>query len=137
MTPRSSLTSIAAVLAAVALPVLAQTAPQNPAPADSATQAFAVPPHNCVAPQYPSKDASVKESTTTLKGSESQQKSMEAYNRAVEAFNRDAKAYETCIKKYVADTKTWMQAVADAGNKAVDEYNKYTAELRAKVEAEK
>lgn len=134
MTPRSSLTSIAAVVAAIALPALAQT-PQNPAPADSTTRPLAVPPHNCVAPAWPDKDASAKESTTTLRGKDSQTKATEAHNRAVEAFNHDAKAYEECIKKYVADTKVWMQEVAAAGNKAVDEYNKYTADIRAKVEA--
>ena len=138
MTPRFFLTSIAAAIAVTALPAFAQTAaPQAPAPANATTQAFMVPQHNCVMPQYPTKAGTTKESATQLRGNDSQTKAMESYNRSVEAFNHDAKTYEECIKKYVADTKQWMQQVADAGNKAVDEYNKYTADIRAKVEAEK
>jgi hypothetical protein len=125
MTPRSRLTWIAAAFALVALPVLGQTAaPQTPAPASSPTETFVVPAHHCVAPPYPS-----KESTTQLRG--------DAYNRAIEAFNRDAKAYVECMKKYVDDTKAWLKQVADAGNKAIDEYNKYNAEIREKIEADK
>jgi len=138
MTPRFSLTSIAAAVAVTALPAFAQTAaPQAPPPVNAPTQAFMVPQHNCVTPQYPTRDGSPKESATQLRGNDSQTKAMESYNRSIEAFNHDAKAYEECIKKYVADTKLWMQQVADAGNKAVDEYNKYTADIRAKVEAGK
>jgi hypothetical protein len=125
MTPRSPLTWIAAALAIVALPALGQTAaPQTASPATSATETFAVPPHHCVAPPYPT-----KESTMQLRG--------DAYNRAIEAFNRDAKTYGECMKKYVDDTKAWLKQVADAGNKAIDEYNKYNTDIREKIEAEK
>ena len=57
--------------------------------------------------------------------------------RAVEAFNRDYKTYGECIKKYVEDTKAWVKVAADAGNKAIDEYNKYAEEIKQKIEAEK
>jgi hypothetical protein len=127
MTPRSSLTSIIAVLAVLALPAFAQTAgapAASPGAAAGSTQTFVVPPHNCVAPPYPT-----KETTMQLRG--------DAYNRAIEAFNRDAKTYGECMKKYVDDTKVWLKQVADAGNKAVDEFNKYNADIKEKIEGEK
>ncbi len=121
MTPRSSLAALAA-LAAFAVPALAQT--PAPAAAASTTQAFTVPPHTCVAPKFPSKPETVQ-----LRG--------DAYNKLIEAFNQNYRAYSECIKKYVDDTKVWVKEVADAGNKAIDEYNKYTADLKEKIEAEK
>jgi phosphate-selective porin len=120
MTPRSLGTAIA-VLAMLALPASAQTPAAAGAPA---TQAFVVPQHNCLGPKYPS-----KETTMQLRG--------DAYNRAIEGFNRDYKAYGECVKKYVDDVKIWQKELADAGNKAIDEYNKYTAEIKEKIEAEK
>jgi hypothetical protein len=120
MTLRSPLTSAIAALAVCALPALAQTPPPAAAPA----QSFTVPPHNCVAPEYPT-----KEKTERLKG--------DAYNRAVEAFNRDYKTYGECIKKYVDNTNVWIKQTADSANKAIDEYNKYTADLKATIESEK
>ena len=83
----------------------------------------AIPSPSCVAPAYPS-EAGL-------------QKRGEAYNRAVETFNRDYKTYGECIKKYVEDTKLWVKAAADAGNKAIDEYNKYTEDLKKRIEADK
>jgi hypothetical protein len=117
MTLRPLLPPAFAVLATFALSVLAQT----PAPAQPPAQTLAIPPINCVAPQYPSKEGRME-------------KRAEAYNRAVEAFNRDNKAYGECVKKYVEDTKTWVKAAADAGNKAIDDYNKYTEALKKKIE---
>ena len=116
MNPRPFLMTLIASLALAGLPALAQ------APV-TATAMPSVPSHNCVAPKYPS-EAGL-------------QKRGEAYNRAVEAFNRDYKAYGECIKKYVEDTKLWVKAAADAGNKAIDEYNKYAEEIKQKIEAEK
>jgi hypothetical protein len=49
----------------------------------------------------------------------------------------DYKAYGECVKKYVEDTKVWVKEVADAGNKAIDEYNKYNANLKEKLAEEK
>ena len=123
MTPRFPLTSIAATLAIVALPAFAQTAAPQTA-ANSPSENFVVPSHHCVAPPYPT-----KENTMQLRG--------DAYNRAIEAFNRDAKAYGECMKKYVDDSKVWLKQVADAGNKAIEEYNKFNADLREKIESEK
>jgi len=113
---RSSMASAIAALAVLALPASAQTPP--------AAQPLVIPQHACVAPKYPS-----KENTMQLRA--------DAYNRAIEAFNRDYKTYGECIKKYVDETKVWLKEVADAGNKAVDEYNKYTADIKEKVESEK
>jgi hypothetical protein len=121
MTLRLSLTSAMAVLAAFAVTASAQT----PAPAPAATaQSPGVPPYTCVGPKYPS-----HESTTQLRG--------DAYNRAIEAFNRDYKTYAECVKKYVEDTKALVKEIAEAGNKAIDEYNKYAAQIKEQVEAEK
>ncbi len=120
MTLRPLLTCALAAIATLALPVLAQTPP----PAQTPTQTPVVPRHNCVAPQYPSKEGLL-------------QKRADAYNRAVEAFNRDNKAYGECIRKYVEETKAWVKTAADAGNKAIDEYNKYTEEMNKKIEEEK
>jgi hypothetical protein len=111
---------LTAVLVTLALPTLAQTPP----PAQPPTQALVIPQHGCVAPKYPS-----KENLMQLRG--------DAYNRLVEGFNRDNKAYGECIKKYVDDTKAWMRELVDAGNKAIDEYNKYTADIKEKIEADK
>lgn len=125
MTPRLTLISMAAALAIVALPAVAQTAAQAAAPSSAAAAAsFAVPQHSCVAPAYPT-----KESTMQLRG--------DAYNRAIEKFNNDAKTYSECMKKYVDDTRQWVKQVADAGNKAIEEYNKFNADVREKIEADK
>ncbi|HEY2969120.1 MAG TPA: hypothetical protein VGK75_12230 [Casimicrobiaceae bacterium] len=116
MNPRLFLIALVTPLAIAGLPALAQ------APA-TATAMPAIPSHSCVAPKYPS-EAGL-------------QKRGEAYNRAVDAFNRDYKTYGECIKKYVEDSKVWVKAAADAGNKAIDEYNKYSEELKQKIDAEK
>lgn len=120
MTLRPLPTCALAAIATLALPLLAQTPPPTPAP----SQALVIPSHNCVGPQYPSKEGLM-------------QKRADAYNRAVETFNRDNKAYGECIKKYVDDTKAWSRAAADAGNKAIDDYNKYAADMKKKLEEEK
>jgi hypothetical protein len=120
MIPRPSLLP---ALALLALPALAQTPP--PAPAAPATptpqvpvasRPLAIPPSGCVQPPYPGRLAS---------------------NSAINAFNRDNKAYGDCIKHYVDDTKAWVVEVVNAGNKAIDDYNKYTEDLKKKIEEAK
>jgi len=133
MIPRHSLAALAA-LAILTGPALAQT--QSPAATPTTAQApssvaatpggqgFTVPPYTCVAPKYPS-----RESVTQLRA--------EAYNKAVEAFNKEYKNYADCVKSYVENSKQWVKEIADAGNKAIDEYNKYAAAIKDQMEAEK
>ena len=102
-----------AALAVAALPALAQAPAPAPAPA---TVLPPIPPHACVAPEYPGKEAS---------------------KVRVDTFNRDYKAFGECIKRYVDDNNKWVKAAAEAGNKAIDEYNKYTEELKKRIEADK
>ena len=109
MNPRPFLIAPIALLAVAALPALAQ------APA-TATAMPAIPPPNCSAPQYPGRDAS---------------------KSRVDAFNGDYKVYGECMKKYVDDTNRWVKDAADAANKAIDEYNKYTEDIKKKIEADK
>jgi hypothetical protein len=124
MTPRNPLTSIVAALTVVAAPALAQTtAPAAAAPENSPTT-FSVQQHHCVAPQYPS-----KERTDHLKA--------DAYNKTIETFNREYTAYGDCVKKYIEDNKALIKATTEATNKAIEEYNKYNAEIKAQVEADK
>jgi len=52
------------------------------------------------------------------------------------AFNRNFKAYGECVKKYVDQNKAIAEAATAAANRVVDEYNTYTAEIKAKIEAE-
>jgi len=76
----------------------------------------AIPPHNCVKPVYPGKLASAQKFT---------------------AFNKDFTAYGECMKKYIDDTKLIMNAAATAVNGAVEEFNKYAADIKAQDEAAK
>jgi hypothetical protein len=109
-------TSIAA-LALFAPCTSAQTpAPANPAPQPSAAAAMKVPPHNCVKPEFPGTLAS---------------------NSRITTFNKEVTAYGDCIKKYIGDVKDIALAATTAGNSAIDEYNAYMIDLKAKVEATK
>jgi len=129
MIPRLSFATFAA-LAVLAGPVLGQTATPTEAQGKSSVaatpggQGFTVPPYSCVQPKYPS-----KEGVTQLRA--------EAYNKAVEQFNKDYKVYAECVKAYVESSKQWVKEIADAGNKAIDEYNKYQAMVQEQMEAEK
>ena len=129
MIPRFSFVTLTA-LALLAGPVLAQTATPTAAPGTSNVaaspggQGFTVPPYTCAQPKYPS-----KEGVTQLRA--------EAYNKAVEQFNKDYKTYADCVKTYVENSKQWVKEVADAGNKAIDEYNKFQAMVKEQMEAEK
>lgn len=74
----------------------------------------AVPQHPCTKPQFPGKSAPPPQIT---------------------AFNNDVVTYNACIRKYVEDTKALATAAQAAGNSAVDEFNKFAAEVRAEVDA--
>jgi hypothetical protein len=76
----------------------------------------AIPPHNCVKPEFPGNLGS---------------------NARITAFNKAYTAYGECIKKYIADTKTMSNAAIDAGNSAVEEFNKFAADIKAQDEAAK
>lgn len=86
-------------------------AAQTPAPAGAAPIVAA---NTCVKPEYPGKPAS---------------------EPRVTAFNRDFKAYGECVKKYVDQNKAIAEAATTSANRAIDEYNTYTAEIKAKIEA--
>lgn len=93
---------------------------QTPAPAataqKTATTLVTIPPATCAKPEWPGKLAS---------------------STRINAFNKEVTAYGDCVKKYVEEVKNIANAATAAGNSAVDEYNNYTNELKAKVEAAK
>ena len=97
----------ALLIAAFSLGAAAQT----PAPTTAATP---VAQNTCVKPEYPGRPAS---------------------EARVTAFNRDFKAYGECVKKYVDQNKAIADAATASANRAIDEYNTYTAEIKAKIEA--
>ena len=74
----------------------------------------AIPPHQCVKPEIPAESVAATRINT---------------------FNRNITAYSECIKKYVEDTKALMSAAQAAGNAAVDEFNKFAAEVKAQKES--
>lgn len=99
----------------VTAPTAAPAAPAAPTitAADVLPQ---VPPHHCVAPEYPGSNAT---------------------NAKMTAFNSDYKNYSECIKKYVDGNKAWMDAVREVSNKAVEEYNQYSLNLKKQIDAAK
>src|SRR3979411_3204128 len=97
---------------AASLPVAAAGACAQAAPATMP----AIPPHNCVKPEFPGRLASP--------------------NR-ISAFNKEYAAYSGGIKKDVDETKTTANAALGAGNDAIDEFNKFSAELKAQNDAAK
>jgi len=101
-------TTLAASLAAFGVDARAQTA--------AAASPVAIPPNKCVKPEYPGKLASSQKFT---------------------AFNKDFTAYGECIKKYVDETKVIINAAAAAGNGAVEEFNKFAADVKAQDEGAK
>lgn len=108
----SALLAAMVVSAAIASLALAQT----PAPKPTATSAASYPAPTCVAPKYPGKSRTDQE---------------------VEAFNKDFKDYGDCMKKYVDEARATSNAAIEAGNKAVDDYNAYTGEVKKQIAAEK
>lgn len=99
----------AASIAALSLGAAAQ------APSPAATGAPLVPPNTCVKPEFSGRLASDPNMT---------------------AFNRQFKAYGECVKAYVDHNKAIAEAATAAANRVVDEYNTYTADVKAKIEAE-
>ena len=101
-----------ATLCAASFAVIASVGQAQPAPAPAAAPT-AVPapvigPNTCVKPEYPGKTAP-----------------QQRFN----AFNRDYTKYGECVKKYVEDTKAIMNAAIAAVNGAVEDFNKFTAEI--------
>ena len=88
-------------------------AAQTPSPA--AAGAPLVAPNTCVKPEFSGRLASDPNMTT---------------------FNRQFKAYGECVKAYVEHNKAIAEAATAAANRVVDEYNTYTADVKAKIEAE-
>ena len=99
----------AASLAALSLGATAQTPPP------AAAGAPLVAPTTCVKPEFSGRLASDPNMTT---------------------FNRQFKAYGECVKAYVEHNKEIAEAATAAANRVVDEYNTYTADVKAKIEAE-
>ena len=102
-------TSLAASLSVIAAGARAQAAPVTMP---------AIPPHNCVKPEFPGTGRLVSP------------------NR-ISAFNKEYAAYSGCIKKYVEETKAMANAAIAAGNEAIDEFNKFSTELKAENDAAK
>lgn len=101
-------------------PAAVTPVPSPPAPATQ-TPSAPVPlptiaPPNCKPPEYPGNLAS---------------------NATITVFNRDYKAYGDCIRKYVEENRAWIAAVIDTNNRAVEDYNKYTTDLKKLIDAAK
>jgi len=103
---------ISRLFCAASLAVAAAGAYAQPAPVTTPN----IPPHKCVKPEYPGKLASAQK-----------------FN----AFNKDYTAYGECMKKYIDDTKLILNAAATAVNGAVEEFNKFAADIKAQDEAAK
>jgi hypothetical protein len=99
----------AASIAAFSLGAAAQTPP----PATAAAPLVA--PNTCVKPGFSGRLESDPNMTT---------------------FNRQFKAYGDCVKAYVEQNKAIAEAATAAANRVVDEYNTYTADVKAKIEAD-
>ncbi len=99
----------AATLCAASFAMIAAVGHAQPAPA-AAPAAPVIAPNTCVKPEYPGKMAS---------------------SQRFNAFNREYTAYGECVKKYVEETKALMNAAIAAVNGAVEDFNKFTAEIHA------
>jgi hypothetical protein len=75
-----------------------------------------IPPHKCVKPEYPGKLAS---------------------SQRFNAFNKEYTAYGECMKKYIEEIKVILNAATTAVNGAVEEFNKFAADIKAQDEAAK
>jgi hypothetical protein len=104
-------TSLAASLA-VAAGAHAQATPAT----TPVTAPVTIPPHKCVKPEYPGKSSS---------------------NQKFTAFKKEYVAYGSCIQKYVDETKLILNAAAAAVNGAVEEFNKFGADIKAQDEGTK
>ena len=108
MNSRLCLAQSAVAVALFAANVFAQTPAPAPMPA--------VPPSTCVQPEFPGAFAD---------------------SRRFDRFNKEYKAYADCIKKYIDETKVISDAAIEAGNKAIKEFNTFSAELEARQAAVK
>lgn len=84
--------------------------------AQTAAAAPNIPPHKCVKPEYPGKLAS---------------------SQRFNAFNKEYTAYGECMKKYIEEIKVILNAATTAVNGAVEEFNKFAADIKAQDEAAK
>ena len=109
--PFRALSIVAALL--VVTCASAQTPAPAPAPAPAAGAAPTMPPNTCVKPEFPGKLAS---------------------STRAAVFNKELKAYGDCVKKYIGELRNIANAATAAGNSAIDEYNAYQAELKAKID---
>jgi hypothetical protein len=106
-----SCVTVASPLMAFVLGASIATAQQPVAPAVPA-----VPQHTCVKPEFPGALAD---------------------SRRFDRFNKEYKAYAECIKKYVDETKVLSDAIVEAGNKAIKEFNTFSEELAERQAAKK
>jgi hypothetical protein len=90
------------------------TSAQGPAAAPATP--VVIPPIKCVKPEYPGKLAS---------------------DRRFAEFNKELTAYGACVKQYVDATNLIVNAAAAAVNAAIDDYQKFNADIKAKDEAAK
>jgi len=111
-----SATLVAATFAFIAGGAHAQATPAASPPASAMASPVAIPGNKCVKPEYPGKLGTAQKFT---------------------AFNKDFTAYGACIQKYVDETKLIINAAAAAGNGAVEEFNKFAADVKAQDEAAK
>jgi hypothetical protein len=100
----------------IAAMLAASLAAAGGARAQAAPAAPAIPVHKCVKPEYPGKLAS---------------------SQRFNAFNKEYTAYGECMKKYIEETKLILNAAATAVNGAVEEFNKFAADIKAQDEAAK
>jgi hypothetical protein len=104
-------TAAATTLAAIAFMASTAGAQQPDAPAMPA-----MPAPTCVKPEFPGALAD---------------------SRRFDRFNKEYKTYAACIKKYVDDTKVLSDAIIDAGNKAIKDFNTFSEELAERQAAKK
>jgi hypothetical protein len=107
---------ISRTFAVPALAVFAFLASIAGAQQPAATAMPAVPASTCVKPEFPGPFAD---------------------SRRIDRFNREYKSYADCIKKYVDETKTTSDAIIEAGNKAIKEFNAFNDELAERQAAVK
>jgi hypothetical protein len=95
-------------LAALSISAYAQT------PASDTPSMPSVPANTCVKPDFPGRLAS---------------------SAKINSFNRDYAAYRDCTNKYIDSTKKLANDAVAAANAAVDDFNKFAAEIKAQNDA--
>ena len=96
--------TLAAMLAAFAMPALAQSSPEPPKPKCEPK------------PEYPGRLA------------------MQSDNRR-RLFERELKTFKECMQGYIDQRKAAASAEADAGNRAIEDYNAVMKKINADQEA--